>query len=53
MGEEKHLTKIEGLKMQDIEGIITKVRRYKRERKKYQQVMEDTVLAWKRRKDSS
>lgn len=49
----KHLPKIEGLKIQDIKGIITKERRYKRGRKKYQQLMEDTVLVWNRRKDSS
>lgn len=52
-GEKGTFQKLEGLKIQAIEGIITEERRYKRERKKYQQLMEDTTLVWKRRKDSS
>ena len=39
----------ERFKMQDIEEIINKDRRCKRGRKQYQQLMENTRVAWKRR----
>lgn len=44
VGEESTYQKIERLKIQDIEGTITKERRFKRRRKKYQHLMVDTVL---------